>query len=153
MTRGATNSIAAPPRALWRDLATPLILGFTLAAIAIVTGFFGDELTRRVVTLMLINLAMVVGLQSFMGNSGVASFGHVGFMLLGAYGTVLLTLAPREKSFILREMPRDWMLHEFHLPFFAALLVAGILVSIVAAVIGIPLLRIGATAFGSRASG
>ena len=97
---------------------------------------------------MLINLTMVVGLQAFMGNSGVASFGHVGFMLLGAYGTVLLTLTPREKSFILREMPRDWWLHELHLPFVAALLVAGVIVSIVAALIGIPLLRIGATAFG-----
>jgi branched-chain amino acid transport system permease protein len=148
MTRGRSSPASPRAAALRHDLVTPLILAFTLAAIAILTGFVGDELTRRVVTLMLINLAMVVGLQSFMGNSGVASFGHVGFMLLGAYGTVLLTLTPREKSFILREMPRDWFLHEFHLPFFAALLVAGVLVSGVAAVIGIPLLRIGATAFG-----
>ena len=139
-------------RVAWQHLAPPLILAAFLAAIAIVTGAFGDELTRRVVTLMLINLTMVVGLQAFMGNSGVASFGHVGFMLLGAYGTVLLTLTGPEKSFILRKMPRDWLLHELHLPFVAALLVAGFIVSIAAAVIGIPLLRIGSTAFGLTSS-
>lgn len=148
MTAGAGGQVPGRDRAFWRGLTTPLMLAVVLAAIAILTGLFGDELTRRVVTLMLINLTMVVGLQAFMGNSGVASFGHVGFMLLGAYGTVLLSLAPREKSFILREMPRDWWLHEFHLPFVAALLVAGVAVSVVAALIGIPLLRIGATAFG-----
>src|SRR5690349_6545631 len=123
MIGGAGSQLAGRSRTLRRVLATPFILALVIAAIAILTGLFGDELTRRVVTLMLINLAMVVGLQVFMGNSGVASFGHVGFMLLGAYGTVLLTLTPREKSFILREMPRDWWLHEFHLPFVAALVV------------------------------
>lgn len=146
--------IAAPDeptrvdRGLWIDLSPPLILALILAAVAVLTGVWGDELTRRVITLMMINLTMVVGLQVFMGNSGVASFGHVGFMLLGAYGTVLLTLTPREKSFILREMPRDWALHAAHLPLLAALAVAGVLVAVAAGAIGFPLLRIGATAFG-----
>jgi branched-chain amino acid transport system permease protein len=148
MTEGAGSPSSVRGRVAWQHLAPPLLLAAFLAAIAIVTGAFGDELTRRVVTLMLINLTMVVGLQAFMGNSGVASFGHVGFMLLGAYGTVLLTLTGPEKSFILRKMPRDWLLHELHLPFVAALLVAALIVSIAAAVIGIPLLRIGSTAFG-----
>jgi branched-chain amino acid transport system permease protein len=148
MTGSAGNQIPVRARVFWEHLAPPLMLAAVVVAIAILTGAFGDELTRRVVTLMLINLTMVVGLQTFMGNSGVASFGHVGFMLLGAYGTVLLTLTGREKSFILREMPRDWPLHEFHLPFVAALLVAALIVSLAAALIGVPLLRIGSTAFG-----
>jgi branched-chain amino acid transport system permease protein len=149
MIGDATSTL--PTRGLrvsWDDLAPPLVLAAILAAIGILTGIFGDDLTRRVITLMLINLAMVVGLQVFMGNSGVASFGHVGFMLLGAYGTVLLTLTPSEKSFILRQMPRHWLLHELHLPFFAALVVTGVIVAVAAGLIGIPLLRIGATAFG-----
>ncbi len=148
MIGGMSSQVAIRARRSWQDLAPPLILAAGLAAIAIVTGVVGDELTRRVITLMLINLIMVVGLQVFMGNSGVASFGHVGFMLLGAYGTVLLTLTPREKSFILRDMPHDWFLHELHLPFLAALLVSGLVVAVAAGLIGIPLLRIGATAFG-----
>jgi branched-chain amino acid transport system permease protein len=50
-------------------------------------------------------------------------------------------------------MPRDWLLHEMHLPFFAALVVAGLFVALVAGSIGFPLLRIGATAFGLTSFG
>jgi branched-chain amino acid transport system permease protein len=153
MTAGAANQFPIRGPGSWLDLSPPLILTAVLAAVGVGTAMFGDELTRRVITLMMINLAMVVALQVFMGNSGVASFGHVGFMLLGAYGTVLLTLTPREKSFILREMPRDWLLHELHLPFLAALIVSGLLVAVAAGLLGIPLLRIGAAAFGLTSFG
>jgi branched-chain amino acid transport system permease protein len=153
MTAGAANLPSPRSPGSWVDLSPPLILTAALAAIGVATVLFGDELTRRFITLMMINLAMVVGLQVFMGNSGVASFGHVGFMLLGAYGTVLLTLTPREKSFILRQMPRDWFLHELHLPFLAALVVSGLLVAVAAGLLGIPLLRIGAAAFGLTSFG
>jgi branched-chain amino acid transport system permease protein len=153
MTASAASERTTRARLSWADVATPLILAAILAAIALVAGLVGDELTRRVITLMLINLCMVVGLQVFMGNSGVASFGHVGFMLLGAYSTVLLTLSPQEKSFILRQMPRDWLLHQLHFPYLAALVIAGLLVAVAAGLIGIPLLRIGAAAFGLTSFG
>ena len=34
---------------------------------------------------MLVNVVLVVGLYMFVGNSGVFSFGHMGFMAIGAY--------------------------------------------------------------------
>ena len=123
-----------------------LTLPLVLAAIAV--ALWGDELTQRVAILMFINLCMVVGLQTFMGNSGVASFGHVGFMLLGAYGTILFSLNSAEKTLVLPDMPSSWSIHSMHLPFDLALLCTGICVATIAGLVGVPLLRIGASAFG-----
>ena len=45
---------------------------------------------QNVLVNMLINLILVVGLYIFVGNSGVFSFGHIGFMAIGAYTAGLL---------------------------------------------------------------
>jgi len=125
-----------------------LALVLPLVVMAVAVALWGDELAQRVVILMFINISMVIGLQTFMGNSGVASFGHVGFMLLGAYGTILFSLSSAEKTLVLPDMPRSWFIYSVHLPFELSLLSAGICVALMAALVGIPLLRIGATAFG-----
>ena len=40
----------------------------------------------------LITLALVVAMQTFSGNSGIVSFGHVAYMGIGAYTAALLTI-------------------------------------------------------------
>ena len=109
---------------------------------------FAGVLLTRVVTMMFINMVLVVGLQTFMGNSGVASFGHVGFMLIGAYGSILLTMTSQQKTFTLPDMPASWWIHNFNLPFLPSLVVTGLVAAVVAAVIGVPLIRIGRVTFG-----
>ena len=48
---------------------------------------------------------LVVGLYIFVGNSGVISFGHIGFMCLGAYATAWFTIPPVMKSMTLPGLP------------------------------------------------
>jgi branched-chain amino acid transport system permease protein len=45
----------------------------------------GSRTDQRIAVTFLINLVAVIGMQIFMGNSGVISFGHVSFVAIGAY--------------------------------------------------------------------
>jgi branched-chain amino acid transport system permease protein len=99
-------------------------------------------------TVMFINLILVMSLQVFMGNSGVANFSHPAFMLIGAYASILFTLTPEQKSFTLPDMPISWWIHGFHVPFLPALLIAGLIAAVIGGLIGIPMIPIGRTAFG-----
>ncbi len=49
----------------------------------VVAGLNHSLLDRMAITL-LINLTLVLGLQTYMGNSGILSFAHIGFMGIGA---------------------------------------------------------------------
>ncbi|MER3436699.1 MAG: branched-chain amino acid ABC transporter permease, partial [Chloroflexota bacterium] len=70
---------------LLHRLSTPVILVLGLLAIAILAVIRHDVVFERVVTVMLINLVLTVGLQVFMGNSGLGSFGQYAFVTVGAY--------------------------------------------------------------------
>ena len=50
---------------------------------------------------MVINLIVVVGLYTFVGVSGVFSFGHAAFMAIGAYAGAILVIPPETKAFVL----------------------------------------------------
>ena len=83
--------------------------------ITILTNLVGDRVLVRVVTVMLISVILTVALQIFMGNSGLSSFGHIGFMAIGAYSSLWFTLTPEEKSLTLPDMPQNSaILHEVH---------------------------------------
>ena len=47
--------------------------------------FMGTAIFERIVTNLFIYIILVVGLQVFMGNSGILSFAHIGYMSIGAY--------------------------------------------------------------------
>ncbi len=55
-------------------------------------GANGTPSLQGTVTLILCNLIVVIGLQVFIGNSGVYSFGQLGFATAGAYIAAFLTL-------------------------------------------------------------
>jgi len=123
-------------------LIAPLLL------LAVFTDLLGNVLFERKMIIFFVNLIMVLGLQTYMGNSGVASFGHVGFMLMGAYGSILFTMTPQQKTVTLPDMPHDWWIYGVHLPLLPALLIATLIVVAIGGLVGLVLLRIGATAAG-----
>lgn len=65
----------------------------------------GDASLTVVATGMFINMVVVISLFMFMGLSGVLSFGHVGFMAIGAYAGALLTIPPVQKETLLPALP------------------------------------------------
>ena len=54
--------------------------------------FMGTAIFERIVTNLFIYIILVVGLQVFMGNSGILSFAHIGYMSIGAVSFTHLTL-------------------------------------------------------------
>src|SRR5690625_5682794 len=69
------------PKAQLRAKFLPVLitLGIFLV-VALISTMTNSPLIDRITTVMFINVIMVLGLQIFMGNSGLLSFAHVGFM-------------------------------------------------------------------------
>jgi branched-chain amino acid transport system permease protein len=94
-------------------------------------------------------IILVVGLNLASGFTGVFSLGQIGFMALGAYGSAILTLPLREKKLYLPDLPSwlaalhfDQRIGTFPVGFLLATLLAAALVSIVALLVGLVLMRL-----------
>ena len=74
----------------------------------------------------LANLVIVVGLQLFVGNSGVLSFGHIAFVAVGAWTMGLLTIDPTLKGVVLPDL----------FPFLASASTSPMVALVLAAVVG-----------------
>jgi len=117
-------------------------LALLLALVAAATGLavgLGDAAIDRVVVSALINLVVVVGIYVFVGLTGVFSFGHLGFMAIGAYAVGVLTVPPDLKEILFRSMPA-W-LESFELPFLLAVVAGGLVAAAVALILAVPLSR------------
>ena len=64
----------------------------------------GIRLYDRIATNLCISLVLVLGLQVFMGNSGILSFAHIGFMGVGAYTSAVLTIPAQMKGMALPDL-------------------------------------------------
>ncbi len=120
-----------------------VILPAALCGIVIVATLlgtsFGPRLERSTGT-ALIMLVLVVGLKIFIGDSGVFSFGQVAFMGVGAYTTAICTMSPAQKKFQLPNLPHQ--LAELQLSGWEAALLSGVVATVVAIVVSIPLVRL-----------
>lgn len=94
----------------------------------------------RVAALFLINLSAVLSIVIFMGFSGIMTFGHVGFLSLGAYFGAYLTLPSIMKAQFLPGLP-DWIV-ALNLPLIVALPIVMLAVGLVALVIGLSVCRL-----------
>lgn len=121
-------------------LTTPVLLSIPLVIIASVAQLIGDRLLERIVITLFINLVLVLGLQIFMGNSGILSFAHIGFMGIGAYASVIFSMTPQAKAIGLKDLYP--FLQPVHLPFIVSLLLGGLIALFVAAIISYPLMRL-----------
>jgi branched-chain amino acid transport system permease protein len=123
------------------------IVGRTLAGTLVLTAVLGIAtevglvvFNSAVVTIFLIDVVAAVGLALFMGNSGVLSFGHAGFMALAAYASGLLSMAPAARQAILLHYPAA--LSGISLPFYGGVCVALGCVAVVAVVTGLVIGRL-----------
>jgi branched-chain amino acid transport system permease protein len=119
---------------------TALILIGVILVIGVGSQLIGIRLYDRIATNLMISLVLVVGLQTFMGNSGLLSFAHIGFMGLGAYTSAVLTIPAQMKGMALPDL-YDFMKVVEVSPLLA-MLAAGVLAAVVAAVVAYPLMRL-----------
>ncbi|MDX6610282.1 MAG: branched-chain amino acid transport system ATP-binding protein livM [Solirubrobacterales bacterium] len=120
-------------------VAVSLLVPLTLIAIATLVGASGTPSFQGTVTLILCNLIVVLGLQVFTGNSGVYSFGQLGFATAGAYVAALLTLPA---AFVLLQTPGlPHFIADGHLGALPSTLIAAAFSGFLAMVVGLPLMR------------
>jgi branched-chain amino acid transport system permease protein len=122
---------------------TPLLL--TILALAVfflltAMGFARDGVEA------LIMLVAVLGLYGYSGTTGIASFGHVGYMAIGGYAATLVSLPAYVKSYRLTGLP-GW-LADMELDPYAALAVAFAAGVLAAAVFGLLVWRLNGLAAG-----
>jgi branched-chain amino acid transport system permease protein len=122
---------------------TVLLTGVLLLAVLAFQALTGSG-SEQIVSRFLISVVVVVGIQIFMGTSGIISFGHVGFMALGAYIVAILVTPTTLKQTSLDEAPA--FLRDAAPDFIVALLIAFLVTAIVAFVVGIALVRLAGAA-------
>lgn len=137
MTHTASNTRAG--RALqWGS--TPLLWALVLGVVALGVHATGEQ--HLIITLgeMLIRLVAVVGIYTFIGHSGIVSFGHVGFMALGAYTAAWVGCDPMWKGLMLTALPTVLRDHAYGL--WVSLTLATTLCGLVAGVLGLALMKL-----------
>jgi branched-chain amino acid transport system permease protein len=116
-----------------------LVLGVPLAVVALIATAVASPSEMRTVVNFLITVTLVVALQSFSGNSGIVSFGHVAFMGIGAYVAALVTIPEVLKETQLPDLA-GWLAGA-ELGYLPAVVVAAVVAALVAAVIALVLAR------------
>ena len=132
-----------------RRAAGPLLTVIALVAGLALLQASGLAFWQGLVVNLGMFLILVLSLNLSNGFTGVFSLGHIGFMALGAYGSAILTLPLREKQSYLPHLPSwlagvhfDFRLGPFPLGFLAATVIAGLLVSLIALLVGLVLMRL-----------
>lgn len=126
-----------------RELWPAIALSATLVLIAcVVSGAASLSIQRTFVNAAIV-LLVVVSLSIFSGTSGVLSFGHVGFMAIGAYVSALLTIPPALKASLFPDLPGflAWV-QDVSLGFLPATLASGVVATAIAVLIAVPASRL-----------
>ena len=117
-----------------------LVAVLVLGGLAYASG--GGPARDILVTQMLINAIMVIGLQIYIGNTGVLSFGHMGFAAISGYAFALLATTVERKARIVPDVPLG--LDGVSLNPLAAGAVAVVITVVAGLVVGLGLARSGA---------
>ena len=93
----------------WTDpLNTFVVLAAPLLLLATLLQFADWPIMDHIVTEAFLDLILVVGLQIFMGNTGILGFAHIGFMGIGAYTSAIFSMTPLAiSSTAIRNLVRD----------------------------------------------
>jgi branched-chain amino acid transport system permease protein len=129
--------------------AGPVVAILVLVILLVLLQVTGLAFWQGFVVNLGIYLILVLSLNLSNGFTGVFSLGHIGFMALGAYVSAILTLPLREKQEYLPNLPAwlagvhfDFHLGSFPLGFLVATVIAALLVSLVALLVGLVLMRL-----------
>ena len=129
-----------------RDVVLPIggmaVLFATLVAASLLyAAVFGGS-AERLITAMFIDAIMVIGLQIYIGNTGVLSFGHIGFGAVAGYTFAIFAIDPERKSRWIADAPLG--LADVQINPWLAVVLAVVVTLAVAVIVGIGLARSGA---------
>jgi branched-chain amino acid transport system permease protein len=127
-------------RSFLRLHATPVVLSLLLVIIVLVTAIVQNSSLDRTIIDLLIRVVFVIGLYIFIGNSGVVSFGHTAFMMIGAYATAWQDCCSMVKSFFMPALPK--LMLETTVPPPIATVTSGLFAALVGLLVGAAIMRL-----------
>lgn len=107
-----------------------------------------DSYTIRILNLIAINAILAISLNLIYGFTGMFSLGHAGFMAIGAYVCSILLLSPEQKEMMWILEPIYGPLGNISVPFFWAVILAGLCAALFGFLIALPVLRLGGDYLG-----
>ena len=105
-------------------------------------SFLGDY-QIYIAKLIFINAILALSLNLIYGFTGLFSLGHAGFIAIGAYVSALCILSPEQKEMMWILEPIIWPFSELFTPFWVSALAGGLVATIFAFIIAVPVLRLG----------
>jgi branched-chain amino acid transport system permease protein len=124
------------------ELLAPALLVVVVALVGTVVS----TSTETYVITTLVNIAIVVALFIFIGNSGVLSFGHVSFVAVGAWAAGILSMPGEEKPAIMPSLAG--FLRDTTVGNVSSLAIAAGVGAAYALIVGLPLMRLSGLAAG-----
>jgi branched-chain amino acid transport system permease protein len=115
-----------------------------LLLLCVVVHLAGNQLIEGALTEAFVYMVMVVGLSVFVSNSGIISFGHVSFALIGAYASAWQTCCPGLRGVFMPGLPQ--IVLDTNVPVIPAAVMAALLAAAVAAIAGVAIARLDAVA-------
>jgi branched-chain amino acid transport system permease protein len=122
------------------DPVVQLLAPIALVGVAALVGTIVSTSTQIYVINALVNVAIVVGLYVFIGNSGVLSFGHISFVAVGAWAAGVLSMPVQEKPAIMPHLAG--LLRNHTIGNVWSLALAAAVGAAFALVVGLPLMRL-----------
>ena len=122
------------------DPVIQLLAPIALVALAALVGTIVSASTETYVINALVNVAIVVALYIFIGNSGVLSFGHISFVAVGAWAAGVLSMPVDEKPAIMPNLAS--ILRDHTIGNVWSLALAAAVGAAFALVVGLPLMRL-----------
>ncbi len=104
--------------------------------------FLGDY-QIYIAKLIFINAILALSLNLIYGFTGLFSLGHAGFIAIGAYVSALCILSPEQKEMMWILEPIIWPFSDLFTPFWVSALAGGVVATIFAFIIAVPVLRLG----------
>src|SRR5690606_23512371 len=131
-----------------QHLTTSAAGSLSLLALVVLGGLgwaaLGGGSRDLLVTQMLINLILVMGLQLFIGNSGILSFGHLSFAAVTGYTVAVLSIPVGRKVAQIPDAP--FGIADVELSVGVATLVGVALAAVLGLVVGLAVARVGGIA-------
>jgi branched-chain amino acid transport system permease protein len=125
-----------------------VIAAAALFAVLVVGAFAytstGGAARDLLVQELLVNLVIVLGLQVFIGTTGILSFGHLAFTQIAAYGAALAAIPASTKATALPDLP--FGLGDVELGPFGATVVGVVVAMLFGALAGVAVARAGGLA-------
>jgi branched-chain amino acid transport system permease protein len=126
----------------WLELAAPA----TLVVLAALLGTSASQSTQTYFVDTLVKVTIVVALYVFIGNSGVLSFGHIGFVALGAWTAGVLSVPASQKPAIMPNLAHFLRVTTVSSP--TSLALAAAVGAVFALIAGLAIMRLSGLAAG-----